>query len=367
MSRGYAPVPINGGDSAPPSLLSQTSSGGGSGGCRVSWKLLAALGAVAIALAIFFAVTATQTDWYTSSSSSSASTLALPLVKPPVVLAVPSGLNGAAAAAASLRRVRAHLASFDATAVKDRFFSPTGGPTQLFGLLDAVDGRITGINQRADQFAACLARTANVSHEIPVWSQNATLWMQCGESWGTGFLYFARVNDTFYLFENGGETRMLAHVHLAANTSATNVTTDAVERVELWYSVGLINTNGSHAVVHLVARPAEQVFEMVAAGAGIGFCGAQLRAANGTMNVTGSADGPDCDEVASVCTAANDTTVSATCSAESSAFELVPLGTLAYGSRNASQYPGGDANNVNLTVNGTDDDTHFGFETYTEP
>lgn len=299
------------------------------------------------------------TDWCGLDSSGDTSANVVPLVKPPVQSAVPTGLNGAATTLA-----RMHLTSFSAADVKDRFFN-TEGPTELFQLLASLDGRIAGINSRASRFSSCLGTEPTVSIDIPVWSQNATLWMQCGEDWGEGFIYFARKNDTFYLFENGGETRMLAHVYLLANATAGNITNSSVDYVELWYSVGNLNTNGSHAVVHLLARPAEQVFEMVAAGKGIGFCGAQIRSANGTMNVTASSGDGACDDTASICTLANDTAIEADCSDESKAFELAPLGRLAYGDNAASAYPGEGANNVALTVLGTDDDTHFGPNTYT--
>ena len=356
-------------------------------GARKVW-LFVGLAVAAAGAAVL--ITGAFVGWYKSSSSSSASTTSsLPAVKPPVAAAAPSGLGGNRTALSSSGGARPRLQALNPNDVKDRFFNAAGGPTELWALLDGVDGRTREVNERIDQFEACYARHGAVPplpYTIRVWSANETMYATCKDVWSatgnitnvTGFIMFGRVNDTFYLYEYGGETAMASRVTLAPgpsyNTSTTNVSAlvaafgagatagaDAVvDQVELWYSVGMLNTNGSHAVVHVLARPRVPVFEMAAAGAGIGFCGAQLRGTNATMFVTGSVDGPACAATDTVCTLANDTSVTTTCDADVTEFELVPLGRVEYTGHNASQYPGGGANNVHLTVLGTDDDTYFG-------
>lgn len=266
------------------------------------------------------------------------------------------------------------LAALDPAEVVSRFFNPAGGPTELFVLLAGVDGRIGDINRRLSQFDACYGADKNATaYVINGWSENVTMYAQCADVFSdtpngvTGFVMFGRVNDTFYMYEYGGETAMASRVQLVTNATApanatansTNATVGDVDTVELWYSVGMLNTNGSHAVVHVLAEPRTRRFEMVAAGRGIGFCGAQLRGNNATINITGSA-GPPCAATDSVCTTAANISATATCGADVNTFALTPLGMRAYASYNASYYPGGAGNNVRLTVNGTDDDTYFG-------
>jgi len=298
--------------------------------------------------------------------AAAAAGLALPLVKPPVEAAVPVALGGTAAvAAATATRVRP--LALDVAAIHERFFSGEG-PTDVFTILDWVDGRISGINTRFAQFAECLASQLPESYTLRTWGTNTTFYASCAEQWdgpnGTtgGFIQFAVVNATLYVYDRGPETALATRVTLA---NATNYT---ATQVEVWFSVGLSNLNGSHGVVHLLALPnaAPPVFEMVVAGNGIGYCSAQLRSANGTLNVTGSADAPDsaCAAVDTVCTAANDTAVAAADCGAASVFELDALGREAYvGPGNvslaASEYPASGGYAVRLAANGTDD-TLFG-------
>jgi hypothetical protein len=235
----------------------------------------------------------------------------------------------------------------------------------MFKILDDVDDRIRGINDRLEmgQFG-CIRSIAPVAYTLKGWGgPNVTFYAQCTESWsgglGAGFDMFALVSNTFYMFVSGGETQVAARV----TTSGGNLS--AVSKVEVWYSVGLLNVNGSHAVVRIEAVPgATPVFEMTVAGTGVGFCGAQLRATSATMNVTGSADtGATCGTVDSICSTANDTSVAATCGTDVTDFVLPALGRLAYtgpggSALEASAYPS-TGGNVFLLASGADD-THFG-------
>ena len=339
---------------------------------RQSWRLngktcvralLVACVAAGVAVGIYYAVKASE-----SSSSSSAGVL--PQVKPPVAAATPAGLKAGLSGLSGHARHGPSLAALDWTAVKQRFFSETGGPTQLFGLLASVDSRIASINTRLSQFPALGLENSTVAVDIYTWgATNTTLYVQCADAWSgpnasTGFNLFGTLNDTFYLYENGPETQMAAVVTLDGAVNATRNAT----RVEIWYSVGLTAPyNGSHGVVHLLALPgAAPVFEMTMAGQGIGYCGVHLRADATAMYVIGSeGGGTNCASTDTVCTAANDTSVSATCGSGVTTFSLVSLGVKvnSTGPNNdtyvGSHFPGGANNTVRLSGDGLDD-TRFG-------
>jgi hypothetical protein len=289
-------------------------------------------------------------------SSSSSGSGTLPLVKPPVASSVPVGLKDGSA---SLSSIRTRLSTLDPQHVRDRFFDPDGGPTNMFRILQGVDDRIAGINSRIKQQFACLNSTAPVNFTILQWDgTNVTMKAQCNDPWGSGegFDMFALVNQTFYIYVFGGETAVAAQVQMDADGNAT--------QVDVWYSVGLINLNGSHAVTRIRAIPANQTFEMTVAGAGIGFCGGQVRSSGGVVRIVGSEDmGTTCDATDSVCANSNNVTEVVNCTDAVNTFVLPPIGRLAYtgpnGAQGASDYPGGSSNHVQLQANGSDD-TIFG-------
>jgi hypothetical protein len=304
--------------------------------------------------------------------------LGLPLIKPPVEAAAPTGLGGLSAAVflhAQAAKSHFKTESIDPTEIESRFFNEDGGPTNLYGILEAVDGRIRGINQRKEVFAECMNATLTtpVAYNISAsWATLPLFYASCSENF-TGelitvpsFDQFALVQDletntsAFYIYERGGDAIVAAKVDMDAEGTVT------LEQV--WFSVGVQNRNGSHgshAVLHIKARPAIKEFEMVVAGSGVGFCGAQLRSINGTvLNITGSVDmGATCvASDSSCCNGATLALVLATnCTGSASDFTLAPLGRQNYTGQGASQYPGGVNNVVVLTVN-TTDAVYFGPE-----
>jgi hypothetical protein len=231
----------------------------------------------------------------------------------------------------------------------------------LFRILQDVDDRIAGINSRISQFSSCLNSTVPVSYPIKQWDgTNATMKAQCFDPWESGqsgFSMFALVGSTFYVYTYGGESAVAAQVQIDSHGNAT--------QVDIWYSVGLINLNGSHAVTRIRAIPSNQTFEMVVAGTGIGFCGGQVRSAGGVLRIVGSEDaGATCGATDSVCTDATNVTLVVNCTAAVNTFVLPPLGRLSYVgpsglTEGASDYPGSGSNTVLLRANGTDD-TIFG-------
>lgn len=282
------------------------------------------------------------------SSSSSTSADALPLVAPPVRAAAPASLKAAASAKRSLQAVSAQ-------AVLDRFFSE--GPTNMFTILENVDGRIEGINMRIAQFPCLTNGTTRVNFTLDGWGDTPQplFSAQCADRLNNvSFVLFGRDGNTTYLYERSTETMVAAIVVRDGNTTT---------RVEAWYSVGLSNLNGSHAVVHILAAPTADppVFEMAAAGNGIGFCGAQLRSDNRNVYLIGSEDmGTTCAATDTSCSSALDVNTTLTnCTSAVTAMVLSPLGRQAYVGPSgttlaASAFPGGADNTVMLRANGTD-------------
>jgi hypothetical protein len=315
----------------------------------------------------------------------------LPMVKPPVLAAAPAtlraGVSGQGRSGRLLRRVPTLLGrrlggggggggvsgfkelQLDPTDVKSRFFNPDGGPTNLFNILDGVDERTAGINARLGQFSGCMGN-APTPYSLTTWGSTQTFYAQCSEFWSdnSGFDQWALVtqgNETaFYMFVSGGDGFVAAKLTSPAGSSANlTLSVGAQVQVMIWASVGVINRNGTHGVMQVYADPSAAVFEISVAGSGMGYCGAQLKSNNATINVTGSADmGSVCQATDSVCAAADDlSNTSVTCSATANAFLLPALGRRAYGAGQfgASAYPGPSSNQV-ILLNTGPDDTFFG-------
>jgi len=267
--------------------------------------------------------------------------VALPYVTPPVKQACPPALKSG-----NSRRLQ-----LDPQSVRDRFFDSEGGPTNLFDILEGVDQRIQGINSRLSQFG-CINSTTPVSYVLNTWSFQETFLAQCSEMWegGNGFDQFALVDDVFYVYVRGGDGIVAAKMVLNS--------TGGAQEVDVWFTVGVINRDGSHGVGQLKALPNDNVFELSVAGSGLGFCGAQLKSADGLVNCTGSSDmGETCMATDSVCTAASNITEYETCTGEVNMFTLPALGRQAYGGGQfgASAYPGGLLNVVALSTTSPDD------------
>lgn len=272
----------------------------------------------------------------------------LPLITPPVRAAAPIGLKGLSSGSAFLHKSKFTAQSIDPTAIKDRFFNGSG-PTDLFGILQAVDDRIAGINDRIDIFP-CMNDTL-VPYNLSAWVPTPQFYAQCSEGNATFFTQWALDTDNgiFYVLVNGGDG-------IVAAQAFQDLTTGAVINESIWFSVGTKNRNGSHAVVQIVAHPKEKAFEMSVAGAGIGFCGAQLMANATVMNFTGSVDmGATCVAADTNCVLSLDlTSVGTSACIDVSDFTLPALGRQNYSTFGASAYPGGAANQVVLSVSGND-------------
>jgi hypothetical protein len=286
------------------------------------------------------------------SSSSSSSGDALPLVEPPVRAATPAGLRGSSAASA---RTGARLLEINASEVRARFFSE--GPSNMFAILDSIDGRIEGINLRIDQFPCLVNGTTSVNFTLDGWGDTPPLFtVQCVERLNNiSFVLFGRTGNTTYLYERSTETMAAATVLRDGNGTTV--------RVEAWFSVGLTNLNGSHAVMHVLALPTADppVFEMAVAGNGVGFCGAQLRSDNRNVYLIGSADGgATCAATDTSCTSAlNVSSTLTNCSSSVTTMTLTPLGRQSYlgpegTTLGASDYPGGSDNQIVLRADGND-------------
>jgi len=278
----------------------------------------------------------------------------MPYVTPPVAAACPPSLK------TSYRPMKKD-SSFDTQTIDptqdilDRFF--VDGPTNLFGILSQVDQRVQGINDRMSQFSDCMARTPTaVDITTGSWPSAPTFYISCSEVWNggaaAGFDQWGQVGAVSYLYVRGGDGIVAAK--LVGNGTFGNI-----EQVTIWFSVGIINRNGSHCVAMVYAEPTNNIFEMSVAGAGVGWCGVQMKSDGVVLNVTGSQDGPGCGQTDTSCTSASSITAPATCNTGVDTFSLPALGRMAYTTHAASQYPGGAGNKVFLNDTGLDD-TFFG-------
>lgn len=286
-----------------------------------------------------------------SSSNSSNSGTQLPLVVPPTKQSAPSAFT----AGFSTQRTKFVAEAIEPQTIIDRFFNPAGGPTNLFGILKDVDSRVSGINGRLGQFSGCMGRTPT-PYTLTTWGTNQTFYAQCSEVWGgsgTGFDQWAVVGQTFYLYDYSEAGITAAIVY--------NFNQTVVDKVHIWYSVGGGPglRNGSHAVVEVIGLPKQGVFEMSVAGSGVGFCGAQLKSNNATLNITGSQDmGTTCVAVESTCVSAQNIQHTATCTGTVNSFTLRAIGRMRFNVTHqdygASAYPAGKHGNVYFAATGKD-------------
>jgi len=273
----------------------------------------------------------------------------IPYVTPPVKAVVPQGY---------LTSSGFQPSTLDAADIQSRFF--TTGPTYVFGILAAADSRISNINSNL-HFYHCM-RYQPTPFTLNVFGVAVPFYSQCysydsGSS--TQFQQWAIIGDTSYLYYRGGETNLAA-----ITTTYSNGTVD----VEIWFSVGIININGSRAGVRLLATPNTGDFEMTTGGSGIGYCGAQLKSNGIVLNVTGSTDmGTTCNPTDSACLYTNDTTTPAICTPDVNTFTLTAMGREAWtnaqgGFQAASAYPGGSENQIDCALDNSNS-IDFGPET----
>jgi len=295
------------------------------------------------------------------SDSNSSSGFVLPYITPPVKAAMPPSLKYGITTMGD-NNFETLTSSLTSDIVYSRFFDPTGGPTDLFGILQQVDGRLQGVNERIGQFASCMSSTP-IAYDIgTTFAPAPTFYVQCGENWGAGppgFDQWGQVGDTTYLLVRSPAGVLAAQV-VGSNISAVGGLNDT-KSVTVWYSVGVQNNGGSHAVCMVYAEPATPVFEMTCAGVNIGFCGVSIKSDDVAFNVTGSQDSNPCGPIQSICISAASLSVPANCTASEDNFHLSPLGILEFvdHSQGPSSYPGGTLNTVLLNSTGSDA-TNFG-------
>jgi hypothetical protein len=293
----------------------------------------------------------------------------LPLIVPPVRAAAPASFQVAAGAA---RRAAAD-AGLSATEFRDRFFNPAGGPTEVFQILGAIDGRLAEINDTGSTKQRSCLDQVPVAYTLSVFGQDIPFAAQCYRRFGTtpsggpaAFMQFGKLDGVTYLFVTGGAARVAARVTPVAGT--TDVMVDA------WYGVGYTNatcgTDGtfdgcSYAVTEIHADPTTRAFEMAVAGIGVGFCGISMRSDGGSIYGSGSVDmGATCQDPSTLCVSAGDLTAAGACDAITS-FTVPALGRKAGAGAHAfgaSGYPG----MPNVTLDGTATDS-LGFGPATAP
>lgn len=283
--------------------------------------------------------------------SSSGATTNYPLFTPPVKAATPKGFVNGSSFTRALPGP--HPLSLSPSDFHTRFF--TSGPTDLFGILQSVDDRISGINSRASNFP-CENTTTPVSYTISPVGQAVTMYAQCSETFsdGSGFDQFANIGNKFYIYVRAGDGEVAA----IASPSPTDSTKTAVQ---IWASVGLVNLTGSHGVMEISADPASSTFEMTVAGLGMGYCGVQYKSDGTNIYGTGSVDmGSTCNATDTICVLASDATTSASCSTAEMTFSLPAIGRESNGTSGASQYPGGGLDTIVVLTTGAPDAVQFG-------
>ena len=168
--------------------------------------------AAGIALGVYFGV------YYDKNGSSSGTSM--PYISPPVKAATPSSLKGTRrliGLGSSFAMIKQHRQlTLSPTGIQSRFFS--GGPTDLFNILQGLDYRIQGINQRiSSNFAGCLQNDP-ISYTITTWGTPQTFYVQCSEqfSGGSGFDQFGISNGVFYIYTRGGDSIVAAKQNITS-------------------------------------------------------------------------------------------------------------------------------------------------------
>lgn len=292
--------------------------------------------------------------------------LDLPLVTPPVKAATPQGFQTGTSV------IRADLQALSASDFKSRFFST--GPTYIFSILQSIDNRISDYNTDGGSHG-CSSQTP-VAYTLTPWGQSVTMYGQCVSTRTASFtgdpgltIFGVDSNKVFYLYDAGGASWTAA--------IATPITGQSGKySVHAWIGVGYSNgqsgdnaqcavswDNCSYAIIELTANQVTQNFEMVAAGMGVGYCGAQYVADGTNIYGTGSTDnGTSCGTTDTICVSATDASTTATCTTAQKTFSLTPIGrkaaaasgktTVSVASWGASAYP----TTPNATLDGTSTD-----------
>lgn len=341
-------------------------------------------------------------------NGSSVSTGAFPLVTPPVKAAAPKGFGGAMGGSHASPSHPGHFFTLDTNDIRSRFFSM--GPTNVYGLLGAIDDRIQGYNMRVQNGAPACMQAAPVAYTIHPFGADVTFYAQCVDKIGSsdpadpGFVQFGTKDGVVYYYSavGAGWTAAILTPSTAAGDAGAgdagvgDASTDDASaggasgeagaapttyRVHAWSGVGYLNADGcgnkgafddcSYGVIELVADASTATFEMAVAGIGFGYCGAQLKSNGAIVYGIGSPDmGQTCNAPGTFCVQASDVTTPAMCDGDAvQMLSLTPLGRRAsMGSGlahvggggdggaawGASQYPGADADQVVLDGTASD-------------
>jgi hypothetical protein len=252
--------------------------------------------------------------------------------------------------------------------------------------------------------------------------ETLTMWLQCYEQMNDDFfIMFGKKGDTFYLYEGGSMVKMAAFIHTktqdredapccyqvsgggdtcscddndqcsggakcrtrptewpwptVTTVGQRNTTGDSdLPDVSIYFSVGAAyapSQTGSRGLMHLEARPRANVFEAAAAGIGLGFCGVQFASDGDKIRFKGSMDAPGggCHEVETTCVSSDlSTNYDDSLECSTIPFSVAPLGrkvsedflgNLGLSRWNASSYPGGASNGVEIS-DLTTASVHFG-------
>jgi len=253
----------------------------------------------------------------------------------------------------------------DVADVRQRFF--TAGPTNLYQLLTTLDDRIAEINTRsANSDAACLTQ-APVAYGIDPFGRTFTFHAQCFVSRGSAadFLLWGQQGGSVFLYIAEGVMHIAAR--LTPQTGGDGGT--PIYAVDAWFGVGYNNAGEcgdkvgfdscSYGAIELHADAARHNFELIVAGVGFGYCGAQLQSDGTEIYALGSLDmGTTCIEQRSACVHASDLSELPACADPLTRFPNAALGrTSTTGSRQtfgASLYPGGADNQIRLDGSATD-------------
>ncbi len=280
--------------------------------------------------------------------------------------------------------------AFSVSDLQSRFFM--GGPTDVFGILDAVDTIIGQINAASSTSTSACLTQAPVAYALTQFAAGTTFYAQCYlDSPTPGFTQFGTHNGSIYVYMtqgSGGPEQVAAIVTPIAGTANADGGAP-LYAVQAWVGIGYSNAglsaacpaggivafdDCSYGVIAITANEATSSFELAAAGLGFGVCGAQLKSDGTNIYAVGSNDMGTCGAAQTVCASAADLTTPGTCSGSLTSLAITPLGREqttgpnAAGPGNppnpsafysASAYPGDAADTILL--NGTTSDSlHFG-------
>jgi hypothetical protein len=280
--------------------------------------------------------------------------------------------------------------AFSVSDLQSRFFM--GGPTDVFGILDAVDAIIGQINSASlTSTSACLTQPP-VAYTLTQFAADTTFYAQCYFASPTpGFTQFGTKNGSIYVYttpESGGPEQVAAVVTPIAGSASADGGAPLYS-VQAWVGIGYANASlpvacaaggivafddCSYGVIEITANEQTSSFELTAAGLGFGVCGAQLKSDGTNIYAIGSNDMETCGAAQTVCASAAALATPGSCAGSVTSFALTPLGREqttgpnAAGPGNppnpsafdgASGYPGGAADTI--VLNGTTSDSlHFG-------